>query len=305
MKIVFFGTSAVGLPILEALIKEHEVVHIVTSPDAPVGRKQIMTASPIADFAASHNLPISKPLKVKKNEEFISFLDTLQADIFVVVSYGKILPLELINLPRLRTVNIHFSLLPKYRGASPIQFTLLNGDTQTGTTIFVLDEQMDTGPILAQAMIPIEPDDTFTSLASKLATLSSGLLIDLLPKYNRGEITPQPQDNAAATYVTLITKTDGKIDWTKSATDIHNQFRAFVEWPGIWTTWQGKQLKVLACSPIQNMPGTPGTVQDNIVYCGNNSALELHTVQLEGKSPQDIATFLNGYQQFRATQLDI
>ncbi len=303
MKIVYFGTSIVGLPILEQLHAMHEIVHIVTSPDAPIGRKQVLTETPIATFATSHNIPVSKPEKVKNNQAFLEQLAQLGADIFIVVSYGKILPHDLIETPPLKTLNIHFSLLPQYRGASPIQFSLLNGDTTTGTTIFILDEHMDTGPILAQKSITINPHDTFTTLAQKLSLLSAELLIELLPQYQQGLITLAPQDNDQATYVTLIKKEDGKIAWDAPASAIYNRYRAFVEWPGIWTTWNGKLLKILDCEPGELIAGTPGATHQTRVVCGQDTTLILKKVQLEGKTAQDIDVFLRGYPHFSNTQL--
>lgn len=298
MKIVFFGTSDVGLPILEALLKEHEVISVVTSPDALVGRKQILTPSPIAQFAAQNNLPLLKPEKARNNPELIAQLQNLNVDIFIVVSYGKILPEELLNIPPLKTVNVHFSLLPKYRGASPIQFALLNGETETGTTIFVLDEQVDHGPIIAQAKLDIQPDDTFLTLAPKLSQLSADLLLENLPKYQNKTLTPFDQDHLQATKATLINKQDGKIAWSKTAQEIYNQYRAFIAWPGIWTTWQDKTLKILKCVPTLETEIPPIKIP-----CGNNTFLRISELQLEGKKPTTDQEFLNGYPNFNVKDL--
>ncbi len=296
MKIVFFGTSDVGTPILKALLKEHEVLAVVTSPDAPVGRKQIITPSVIADFAAGQGLRTLKPAKVKNNPELITELQKMGADIFVVVSYGKIMPVELLNIPPLKTINIHFSLLPKYRGASPIQFALLNGETTTGTTIFILDELVDHGPILAQQEITIGLDDTFETLAPKLSTMSAGLLIKTLPDYQNGHITPRVQDHTAASLAPLITKDLGRVNWTKPAQEIYNQFRALKNWPGIWTTWQGQNLKILACQ-LGNIAGAIS------VSCGDDSVLSITELQLEGKNATAAGNFLNGYKDFDPSDL--
>lgn len=301
MKIIFFGTSDVGLPILEALTQHHEIVHVVTSPDAAVGRKQEMRQSPIAEFASQASLPVSKPEKVKNNPEFIQFLKTLGADIFVVVSYGKILPPELLEIPSLKTVNVHFSLLPKYRGAAPIQYALLNNETVTGTTIFILDELVDHGPVLAKKEIAISPDDTFSTLAEKLSELSAQLIIDLLPKYQAGEITPLEQDHDSATFTKLIKKEHGQIDWSKTAVEIHNQWRGFTPWPGIWTIWNGQVMKILECEVAKQQPQSPE--ERDIVPCGNHTYLRLITVQLAGKKPMAMKEFLNGHPDFNPADL--
>lgn len=302
MKIVFFGTSDVGLPILKALNSEHEIVHVITSPDAKIGRKQELTATPIAQYAASLDIPISKPEKVKKNVEFIAFLKSLHADIFVVVSYGKILPAELLDIPPLKTVNVHFSLLPKYRGAAPIQFALLHGEEKTGTTIFILDELVDHGPVLATQEYPIDSDDTFTSLAAKLSDVSAQLLLDILPQYEAGSIIPHVQDHQLATQTHMIAKEAGKINWSdQTAQEIYNMFRAYTPWPGIWTTYNGETFKILACKPVDIVDTAESA--KSFVLCKNNTYLELHEVQQAGKNKMTIKDFLNGHSDFSSSHL--
>jgi methionyl-tRNA formyltransferase len=304
MKIVFFGTSEVGLPIIEALHKQHEIIQVVTSPDALVGRKQVLTASPIAQYAMQNNLPLQKLDRVKNNSDFLDFLENLAADIFIVVSYGKILPAELLDIPPLKTVNIHFSLLPKYRGAAPIQFALLEGETQTGTTIFVLDAAVDHGPILAQEKIAIAPNDNFKTLAEKLANLSAQLIIKILPDYQSGKLVPKEQDHQAATATKLITKDDGKVNWHFPASRIYNQYRAFISWPGTWAKWEDRIIKIIDCRPATSLEETePGNINDNLVTCGAGSQLELITVQLEGGTPTPIKDFIRGYPEFSRGKL--
>lgn len=297
MKIVFFGTSNVGLPIISALQTDHEIVHVVTSPDSKVGRKQELTQTPIANFAVEHDIALSKPEKVKNNPEFIEFLKTFNADIFVVVSYGKIMPEELLSIPPLQTINVHFSLLPKYRGPAPIQFALLNGETKTGTTIFVLDELVDHGPILATQEVVIDPEDTFESLASKLAEISAQLILNVLPKYQSGEITPQEQNHELATKSSIINKEDGKINFsTESAQQIYNKFRAFTPWPGIWTNYNEEVLKIISCQPITISEQTEPAQE--IIPCAGNTYLKLNEVQLAGKNKVTMKDFLNGHPNF-------
>lgn len=304
MKIVFFGTSNVALPVLETLNKNHQVIAVVTAADSPVGKKQTITPSPVAVLAGEMHLPLLKPETVKNNTEFIAELQKLGADIFIVVSYGKILPLEVVNIPKLKTLNIHFSLLPKYRGAAPIQFALQSGDTTTGTTIFVLDENMDTGPILASKEVAVDNDDNFITLSEKLATISANLLIEILPQYESGTLIPKPQEGALST-TKIISKEDGKIDWSQTASEIYNKFRAYYDWPGIWTTWNGQALKILDCSVVDaTAEQAPSTVLfTGQVACGKNTVLQINQLQLAGKNATDVKSFMNGYKEFLGSNL--
>ncbi|QQS22546.1 hypothetical protein IPM19_02845 [bacterium] len=186
---------------------------------------------------------------------------------------------------------MHFSLLPKYRGAAPVQFALLNGEPKTGTTIFVLDEAMDRGPILSAAELGIDPTDTNPVLQEKLAQISAELLLDTLPKYQTGAIKPIEQDHDKATYTSLISKTDGNVDWSKTAQEIYNKWRAYQPWPGIYTNWEGKTLKILECKVGPAQIGDPGEFRNNAIICGNNTSLELIGVQLEGKKRSGIGGF--------------
>lgn len=298
MNVVFFGTSEVGLPIIRDLHAAHKILAVVSNPDAPVGRKQIITPSPISSYAMEEDLPLLRPEKVKNNPEFLEQLKNLNADIFIVVSYGKILPEALLNIPRLKTINIHFSLLPQYRGASPIQYALLKGETTTGTTIFVLDEEVDHGPILAQTKVDIHPDDTFASLAPKLSEASSKLLLETLPRYDSGALVPEPQNHANATSTGLITKEQGKVDWKWTGQQIYNQYRALHLWPGLWTTWQEKIFKILDCHL------TNDSEEDAVnVVCGDGSLLAITILQVEGKTAMTAKEFLNGKPDFNPQEL--
>jgi len=313
MKIVFFGTANVALPILEALKKQHEILAVVTKPDAEVGRSQDLTESPVSSLARDLKLLTLKPEKIKDNAEFLSQLQNMGADIFVVVAYGKILPMNVISLPKFKTVNVHFSVLPKYRGPSPIQFALLNGDAQTGTTIFLLDEKVDDGPLLAQEIANIDPSDNYFTLSDKLARVSAGVINQVINDYTSGNITPLPQDEARASLTKIIAKADGKIDWNKSAQEIYSQFRAFYIWPGIWTTWKGKKLKITDCVVNTDLPighgstdvyGCGAVIAGGIVSCGGGTFLKINQLQLEGKSEVAIGDFLNGYPGLVGSKLD-
>jgi len=308
MRIVFFGTANVALPILEVLNKSHQVLAVVTNPDAPAGRSGKPQESPVSALATDLKLKTFKPESVKNNPEFITELKALGADIYVVVAYGKILPLQAINLPKFKAINVHFAALPKYRGPSPIQAALLNGDSQTGTSIFVLDEKVDDGPLLAQEVVAIDPDDNYFTLSDKLARLSAKIILPVLEGYVGGSLTPLPQDETGATHTKSITKADGKINWNKSAQEIYNQFRAFYIWPGIWTGYKGQVLKITECIvSTTNDPraALPGTILDGgAVACGNGTFLQINRLQLAGKNETGISDFLNGYRDFVGSVLN-
>lgn len=305
MRIVFFGTSNVALPILEALSRNYELAAVVTMPDAPVGRSQTLQETPVSVLANEMKLPVFKPEKVKGDSEFISKLQSLGADLFVVVAYGQILPKEVIEMPKFKTLNVHFSLLSKYRGPSPIQTALLHGDKETGSTIFILDEQIDHGSILAHVTIPIDPDDNSISLSEKLAFASAELMVPTIAAYALGDLKPTPQDDSLASHTERIDKAHGQIEWDKSAQEIYNRFRAFFPWPGIWTKWDGKILKITDCMPteMRDKSATDAyragqVLPGGVVVCGNNTFLQINTLQQEGKNETKISDFLNGHQDF-------
>jgi methionyl-tRNA formyltransferase len=306
MNIVFFGTANFALPILEQLNQHYGVKAVITTPDAKVGRKQLLQESPVALLAKNLKISTIKPENLKNNKQFLAELQNYQPDLFVVVAYGKFLPAELIEFPKYKTINIHASLLPRYRGASPIQFALWNGDAQTGTSIMLMAPELDAGPILAQKSLPIDPHDNYLTLSGKLAKLSVELLIPTIDGYVGGSIQPQPQDENTVTWSRQITKDDGKIDWATPAQKIYNQFRALHSWPGIWTTWNGQTLKITDCTVAEGNDSehNPGTVTaGGKIVCGDNSLLQLNSVQLAGKNETDIKSFLNGYKNFIGSNL--
>jgi len=302
-KIVFMGTPDFGASVLNSLIKKSNVIAVVTQPDKKVGRDQILTASPIKKLALQQNIEVLQPERIKGNAEFVKRLKDLQADLIVVVAYGLILPKEVIELPKFGVVNVHASLLPKYRGASPIQAAILNGDKKTGVTIMLIDEQLDHGPILSQKDLKISKTETFETLHDKLAVLGANLLIKTLPDYLDGRVKSQEQDHSLATFCKRITKIEGKIDWSKSGQEIERMVRAFYPWPGAWTTWNNKNLKILAASAdtFDRLSMTASAVGEVLevkggiaVACGKD-ALEILELQLEGKKPMVAKEFLNGY----------
>jgi methionyl-tRNA formyltransferase len=300
MKIIFFGTSNPALPILESLSREHEILAVVTQPDAKVGRKQEFAESPVSVLAAEMKLKIFKPENIKGNDSFRLELENLGADIYVVVAFGRILPKEIYSFPKYKTVNVHFSLLPKYRGPSPIQTALLNGEKKSGTSVFLLDEEIDHGPILFQQEVDVDEDDNYITLSEKMALKSSLNINGVIDAYIKGTITPKPQDDFSASNTQIVEKKDGQINWNSSAQEIYNKFRAFYPWPGIWTKWNGKIIKILDCVPASAPAGKDtGTVLDGgNVICGNKTALQIKSLQLEGKKETNISDFLNGYKNF-------
>ena len=312
MKIIFFGSTNLALPVLEELRKDHEILSVVTTPDAKAGRRQENQETPVSALAKDLKLPLLKPESLKNNPEFLNTLKELGADLWVVVAYGKILPPEYLELPKYKILNVHPSVLPKYRGPSPIRTALLNGDEYTGVTFILLDELPDHGPMLGQQVVKIEADDNDFMLTDKLARVSAGMINQIITDYTSGKLTPLPQDDAAATETGHVSKEDGKIDWTKTAEQIYNQFRAFYPWPGIWTTWNGKMLKITDCKATELPNEYESTeryrsgqiVDSGVVICGGNTALQINNLQLEGKNETPIADFLNGYREFVGAVLE-
>jgi len=293
-KIVFFGTHEFAASILKGLIEFpfFEVVLVITQPDQPVGRKQVLTPPLTKVIATKHKIPVVQP-ETLKNFEF----PVDDFDISIVIEYGRIIPERLLSIPKYKTLNIHPSLLPQYRGPTPIQAALLHGDTKTGVTIMQMDATMDTGPILLQKEITITPDDTFLTLREKLMPMALEALLEVLPLYIDESIKPKAQNNNAATYCKLLTREDGKIDWNHFATEIYNQYRALTPWPGVWTLWDGKRLKIENMKLTEiSLPSGKVSFQNGKIYVGTGSnAIEIVSLQLEGKPEMDAKSFANGY----------
>jgi len=296
IKVIFMGTPEFSVPILNSLIENYNVVAVVTQPDKKAGRKQEIVPSPIKKVALANKIEILQPESVTGNSEFIRSITKLKTDLIIVAAYGFILPQAILDIPTYGVINVHASLLPKLRGASPLQAAIMNGDDKTGVTIMLVNQKMDEGDILSQAQADINIDETFSSLHDKLSILGTHLLIDTLPKYLNKEIKPQKQDDAQATYCQLITKEDGKIDWHKSAQEIERQIRALNPWPGAWTMWGDKKLKIISAdiSEAKNVKKVGQVGNDLEVRCGKGS-LKLKELQLEGKKVMKAKEFLNGY----------
>ncbi|MCB1125724.1 MAG: methionyl-tRNA formyltransferase [Verrucomicrobiae bacterium] len=301
-KVVFFGTADFACPALVALEAEpaFEVVGVVTQPDRPRGRELKLQPPPVKETALHLGLPVWQPARCRE-PDFIARLAGLQADVFVVAAYGQILPPALLDLPRCGCVNIHGSLLPKYRGAAPIQWALADGEAGTGVTLMRMDAGLDTGPMLAGETTPIWPEDDGQSLHDRLATLGADLLLRTLPDYLEGRVTLRPQPETGASYARKITKADGLLDWSLDAEVLARRVRAFNPWPGAYTrlpVQDRRLLKIWAGEALRREGGAPGQVlradhESLLVACGRG-ALQLLIVQREGGRRLTAGEFLTG-----------
>lgn len=302
MKIVFFGTPEFAVPFLNHLEVDNrfEIEAAVTQPDKPVGRKKEITAPPVKQFAQKMGVPVLQPEKIKNNPDFIKLLKGLKADFFVVVAYGAILPNEILEIPKYDCINVHASLLPKYRGASPIQSALLNGDKETGVSFMSLNEELDTGDVYLLKKIEIEEKDTQETLSKKLADIGATLLPSVLRDIEDHVLTPLPQNEDMATYCTKISKEDAQVDPKKdSAQTIINKLRAFTPWPGIFMIYKGKRLKILEAEKYKTEekidPGTFKAEKETLLLGTENGILNIKKLQPEGKNPITAQDFINGF----------
>ncbi|MBI4598570.1 methionyl-tRNA formyltransferase [Candidatus Uhrbacteria bacterium] len=314
MRIVFFGTPDWACVFLRALHADPdiEVAAVVTPPDSPVGRRQVLTPCPVKEEAERLGIEAFQPPTLRKSLAVVEKLKSYGADAFVVISYGKILPQAVLEIPRLGCMNVHPSLLPTYRGATPMPAAIAAGDMETAITLMLLDAGMDTGPILASLPLPLASDETLRSLEQKVTDAGPYFLLKTLKAYTAGEIRPIPQDDAKATYTKLLSREDARIDWNKSAEVVERRMRAFDPWPGSWTLWnrRGKPLRlkilkaVVAPGTVKTLSGTAsvGAGNELIVACGEGS-LRILLLQPEGKTPMDAATFLRGYSDINGETL--
>lgn len=298
-KIVFMGTPDFAAPTLNALIAHHHLLAVVTQPDRPAGRNKRLRQSPVKQLAAAADIPIFQPKSLRQPES-IDRLRQWDADVFVVAAFGQILPPTALDLPKHGSINVHASLLPRWRGAAPIQASIRAGDTETGITIMLMDAGLDTGPMLAKRAIPIAADETGQSLHDKLAHLGAELLIETLPKYLSGMIQPQAQDESQTSYAPPIKKEDGRIDWTQSALVIERLARAFNPWPGAFTRWQGRQLKIHAGrhGPGRARPGQVIVQGGRIAIGAGGGLIYPVELQLAGRKRMSIDDFANGHSDF-------
>ncbi|MBN1779475.1 MAG: methionyl-tRNA formyltransferase [Candidatus Buchananbacteria bacterium] len=308
-KIVFLGTPEFAVPFLQALVANNlKPVLVISQPDRPVGRKQTINLTPVKLEAIKSNIKVEQPTS---QTELKKILEETKPDVCILVAYGMIIKDEVLKIPPFGFINIHPSLLPKYRGSAPVQNVILDGQTETGLSIIKLDKKMDHGPIIAQASLPILPTDNNITLHDRLAIFGADLLVDILPKYLDDKIELIVQDDAKATYTKIIDRADGRIDWSKSAKQIEAQFRAFQPWPGVYTNFDTRRLKIADLELLEGQfegdlkPGTVFLTKNDLpaVSC-NPGAVVLKRLQIEGKKEMSAVDFLNGYKNFVGSVLN-
>ncbi len=300
MRIVFMGTPEFAIPSLTVLLRSnHRVVGVVTQPDRPKGRGQEIAVSPIKQLTVQHNIPILQPLKMK-DPAFLEALSVWKSDLIVVAAFGRILPKIILDLPPRGCVNVHASLLPKYRGAGPIQWAIINGERETGITIMLMDEGMDTGAILLQEKMPIEPDDTAGTLSAKLAEVGGRLLIETITRLEKGTLVSQQQDNARATMAPLLKKEDGLLDWTLTAEQLANRVRGLTPWPGAYTFAKGDRWTIWRAETSGQSGGAaPGaihsTTKDAMLVATGKGLLAITELQPANSRRMTAAQYLAGH----------
>ena len=299
--LIFMGTPHFGQIILDAVIGQYDIVAVVTQPDRKAGRGRKTTVSRVKALALEHGLPVLQPRTLREGG-IVRRLGDLAPAIIVVAAFGQVLPSTVLALPRHGCINVHASLLPRFRGAAPIPAAILAGDEQTGVTIMVMDEGLDTGPILSEVAVDIAAEDTTASLAEKLGHVGAQLLLDTLPHWLAGEIAPQEQDDDQATYAGVLRREDGRIDWTEPAARIARRCRAFYPWPGTFAFWGKRQLKVLRARPLEAVvsapPGTVMQVNAETAVATGGGLLVLEKVQLAGKRSLAADAFVHGQRTF-------
>lgn len=300
LRIVFCGTPAFAIPSLRHLIAQPDfrVEAVITQPDRPRGRGQQVSSSPVKDAALDADIAVYQPEKIR-SESAHDFLRRVMPDIVVIIAYGQIIPQSLLDIPELGWINLHGSLLPKYRGAAPINWAIINGEAHTGVTTMKVEAGLDTGPVLLNYETEIGSDETAVQLAERLAEAGAPLVTETVRKLGRGEITPHPQNNSQASYAPILKKEDGRIDWSQPATVIYNRIRGLQPWPGAFSTFGGKTCQIWG-RPIERagMPASSGSIllegQQVLVSCGRDTALQLDHVQLEGRKRVTAREFASG-----------
>jgi len=303
MRLVFCGTPQFAVPTLKEILRVgHDIQLVVTQPDRPSGRGMQVVASPVKQAALDAGLRIAQPEKIKNNPDFRTQLEAIQPDAIIVVAYGRIIPKWMLELPQYGNINLHASLLPRYRGAAPIQWAVANGEPVTGATTMRIDEGLDTGDVLLQRELPIAPDQTSEDILPLLAAMGAPLMAETLEALKAGTIAPRKQDDTQATLAPILKREDGLMDFARPAMEIYNRWRGFQSWPGAYTYSRGKKLVVHRLFPIelrgeQSNPGEVRVEHDRLfIDCGRNSRIEVFEVQPEGKKPMPVADFLHGYQ---------
>jgi methionyl-tRNA formyltransferase len=299
LNLVFCGTPRFAVPTLEKLVAAGFRIHlVVTQPDRPKGRGLELVQSPVKESALKLNLALTQPDRIKTNDEFRAQLTALQPDAIIVVGYGRIIPQWMLDLPPLGNLNLHASLLPKFRGAAPIQWAIANGETVSGVTTMRIDAGLDTGDILQQEELAIAPDDTAETLAPRLAAIGADLMVETLRGLQSKSLHPRPQDNSQASLAPILKKEDGLMDFSRSAAAIVNRMRGFQPWPGAYTKFRGKNLQIIKARPAIDPIAQSElrvTADRLLAGCGQNSSLELLEIQLEGKKRTSARDFIHGY----------
>lgn len=299
MRIIFMGTPDFSVPCLEALIKsDNEVVGVFTQPDKPKGRGYELTSPPVKQCALNNNLPVFQPTSMR-NGEALEIINSLNADLIIVVAYGKILPQEILDSVKYGCINIHASLLPKLRGAAPIQWSILNGEAETGVTSMQMDVGLDTGDMLIKKAIKITENITAEELFDRLSKMGAEVLLETIDALKNGELKPEKQDDSLSNYAPIITKELCPIDFTKSAIEVHNKVRGLYSWPIATTIINGKKFKIHKSRILEEIfSGNPGEVVDNnnrlVIMCGDGKCVEILEIQAEGKKKMDAQSFLRG-----------
>jgi methionyl-tRNA formyltransferase len=312
MTLIFCGTPQFAVPTLEKLIAEkHDIELVMTNPDEPSGRGYDVKPSPVKLAALKAGLEVFQPLKLKEDLT-VGFLSKFRPDFIVVVAYGHIIPKWMIDLPKHGCINLHASLLPKYRGAAPIQWAIIRGESVTGVTTMKIDEGLDTGDVLLKREVPIQDEDTTETLSERLSGVGADLMVETLPKLIRAAIQPQPQNHAQATFAPILKKQDGRIDWMLMAEEIRWRVRGLRPWPGAYTTFRSKNLHIWSAAPVPghagpgHEPGTLLAVRGNLrVVCGLGTLLEVHELQLEGRKRLLARDFLNGVRPSSGEKLGV
>lgn len=311
MKVLFMGTPAVAVPVLSALVDEgYDLVEVISQPDRAAGRGRQIAPTPIKEYALNKGLKLLQPSSLNAQSNAQAHIVDLRPDVIVVAAYGRLLPPTLLGTASIGCLNVHPSLLPKYRGPSPVTAAILNGDKSTGTSVIEMSEQMDSGPVVAQATTSIGSGETAGVLTARLFQMAAGLIIELLPKWSSGKIVAKPQDDYAATTTPLLSKEDGRIDWSQSANDIALQIRAYDPWPGTFTYWGNRRLKILEGVEVSDgrhicddVGSVVGLSNDSMGVVTGRGILELVLLQLEGRRSVEIRDFLQGNIKFQGAQL--
>lgn len=299
LRIAFMGTPDFAVPAFQALLnRQHNIVCAFTQPPKPKGRGKRVSLSPVHELAEGHEIPVHTPISLKKSDEYRYKISTMNLDLIVVAAYGLILPKQVLEAPRFGCLNVHASLLPRWRGASPIQHAILAGDKESGISIMQMDEGLDTGAVVASRSVALGERTTSSVLHDQLAMLGGEMIKDCVQQLSRGkELKAIPQPQEGATYAPMLKKEDGRIDWHKSAFEIDRQIRAFNSWPGVWTEGDFSRFKMLEAFPLEKETDKePGTLLDRsgAVACGNNTVLKITKLQPPNKKPMDVSSAING-----------